>query len=172
MMAEGGFRKLRGRGAMRVRHRTQRRVADGCVVQVQHGGFAQVARVVGAQSHHEVVRMLAVDNRMAVRGLTGLEQLRVAFAGDGGGLRLSMVSNNRLPPANECPAEPMTQLVEYSCVSAAWRPLLCIDDKRLAHQHERPRAVWTHQHGGDRDSGFRLVPEAVRMRYTSGDSID
>ena len=79
MVAEGSFGDLLRGGAVREGDGSERGVAYGGVVKVQHRVLAQAVRIVRAQRHDEVVRMLAVDNRHAVSGFAGLEELRVAL---------------------------------------------------------------------------------------------
>jgi hypothetical protein len=42
---------------------------------------------VKAQPHDEIVRMLSIDNRLAVRGFASLEQQWIAAIRDGGGVQ-------------------------------------------------------------------------------------
>ena len=84
------YRRLReflSGGAMRIRDGTERGIAHGREVHIDGGVFGDLVSVMEAQSHDEIVRMLRVDNGMAVGGLAGLKQERIALAGDGGGVR-------------------------------------------------------------------------------------
>src|SRR5208337_249969 len=59
---------------MRIRHWPQSRIAHWGVVHVPQRGLAELVRVLQAQLHQEVVRVLAVDDGFAVSGLSGLKQ--------------------------------------------------------------------------------------------------
>ncbi len=48
--------------------------------------FAERMRVLHAQPHEEIMRVLAVGERDAIRCFAGLEEQRITLFGDGAGL--------------------------------------------------------------------------------------
>src|SRR5690348_5853530 len=69
---------------MRERNRSERWITDRRKIKLQDRIVAQRARVVNAERHYKVVRMLRVDKRPSEGGFAGLKELRIAPSGYGG----------------------------------------------------------------------------------------
>src|SRR5437868_5766168 len=80
VMAERRLRDFRRGRAMRIRDRTERRIAEGRRVDVADRVIGQRMRILGGELHEEVMRMLRVDDRTTVDRLAGLEQLWIFLA--------------------------------------------------------------------------------------------
>src|SRR5258708_33528508 len=87
MVRNRGLGKFHRGSSMRIRDRTQRRIADWREIGFERGVFPELIRVVKAQTHDEIVWMLRVCKRLPVRSLAGLKQERIAAIGDPGGLQ-------------------------------------------------------------------------------------
>ncbi len=146
MMANGRLRKLHRGGAVRIGDGSQRGVAHGRIVEVQHYRFADAMRIVRAQPHHEIVRMLAVDQRDAVGGLAGLKELRVATAGNGGGYQAQHGFKQQGASEERVPGRAHDPIGRIEFVSPSRAALLRVDEKSLAHHREEPASVGAHQH--------------------------
>src|SRR6185437_2836465 len=82
MMADRRFRKFRGRGAMRKRDRPKGRVADGREIRFEHGVIGNRPRIMKPQSHHQIVRVLPVLDRLAESSLASLKKERILAVAD------------------------------------------------------------------------------------------
>src|SRR6516164_1797381 len=67
---------------MGVCRRSERYIAYWGVVKVPDG-VSQFARVLNAEFHDEVVRVLTIDNRLAMGGFAGLEEQWIPLIRDG-----------------------------------------------------------------------------------------
>ena len=72
---------------MRIGDGSERGVADRREIRIDKCVLANLARIVDSRGHDEIVRMLAVGDRQAVRRLAGLKQQRVAAIGYGCGFQ-------------------------------------------------------------------------------------
>jgi hypothetical protein len=71
VVTDCGLRYFQRARSMREGNRPQGRVADKSVVDVPDFLFTQRVRILDAQLHHEIVRMLCIDEWCAVRRLAG-----------------------------------------------------------------------------------------------------
>src|SRR5206468_3999070 len=78
VMRDRRLRVVLARKAMHERGRTERRLAGQPRIDKHRAALAQRAAVAGGEFHEEIVRVLAIDERRAVCGLSGLEQQRIA----------------------------------------------------------------------------------------------
>ena len=67
---------------MRVRDRTERRLADRSAVREPANAAAKRPLVLERELHEQVVRVLAIVNGVAVAGLTGRKQIGIPAAAD------------------------------------------------------------------------------------------
>ena len=146
MMSERALRNLHRRRAMRIRHRPQRRVADRRVVHVPHRVLAKPVRVLHAQLHHEVMRMLAVDDGLAVRCLARLEQQRIALAADGRRFQTEHSAQHDIAAAEPMHSAQHAPIGGVKLVGAQRAGLLRVHQERLRHPHQAPLADAGHQH--------------------------
>ena len=87
MMRYWRLREFHRGSAVRECYRAQRWIADGSEVNIGGGVFTKLMGVMEPETHDEIVRMLRIDQRLPVGGLSGLKQQRVALAGDGRGIQ-------------------------------------------------------------------------------------
>ena len=76
MMAEWRHRQLRGRSAMDIRHRPQRRLSRRPAVKFPREFLAERQRIEQRQLRKHIVRMLVIDQRLVVIRLARLKKLR------------------------------------------------------------------------------------------------
>ncbi len=131
---------------MRKCHGSESGVADRGVVELQHRVLAQRVRIVHAEAHEEVVRMLRVHERPAVGGLAGLKKLRVAPSGNGGRLETQHRFEHDAAPSQGVFRGAHQGVRGIELVSPTGARLLNVDKKRLAHKHQVPGTNPRHQH--------------------------
>src|SRR4051812_27032543 len=67
---------------MRIRYRTKGGLSDRSIVNVPYGVVTQRVRVLDTEVHEEIVRMLAIDDRLAIGRLSCLKQKRIPAVRD------------------------------------------------------------------------------------------
>ena len=169
VMSERRLRNFHRRGAMGIGHWSQRRVAHRCVVQVPKRVLAEPVRVLHAQLHHEVVRVLAVDDGLAVGGLAGLKQQGIALVADGRGLQAQHGAQHHVAAAQPMHGAEHAPVGGVKLVGAERSSLLRVHHEGLRHPHQAPLADAGHQHGhGPRrrlkSGAGRLAHEEVARR--------
>ena len=135
-------------------------IADRRGVEAQQGVFASSDVVEGGDLHEEVVRMLAVDDRLAEGGLALLEEQWILAAGDGGGFEGEHRAEGKLartklphrhghdPVGGEefVPAASRFRLASRSLHLILASMLLYVGDEGRAVQHQHPAGAVRHDH--------------------------
>ena len=128
------------------RHGPERGIADRGEIKLQDRVAAQRMRVMDAQPHDEIVRMLRIHQGLAIRGLAGLKQFRVAAIGDRGRfqaqhqIELKAAAPERVGSVEHAPVG------RKEFVGAARAGFLRVHDEGLAHPHQVPTQTALHEH--------------------------
>ena len=77
MVTERSLRKFFSRNSVWIRDRTQRGVSHRGRVKLPSGLLSHRMRIVESQFHHEVVRMLAIDDLLSVSRFASLKKLGI-----------------------------------------------------------------------------------------------
>ena len=154
-MADDRLRNLHGRLAVGKGDRSEGWIADWRDVNEEHAAAGERPRVFGRQLHEEIVRMLAVDDRLAERGLAGLKELGILPVADRGRLEAEHRAElNRAAPCRALGGEHPPVRGEVLVVSAR-TGLAERVECGVGVRHQMPRARVSHQHLHRRGRGIR-----------------
>src|ERR1700748_3905303 len=98
MMSQGCQGIFRCRHPMLIRWRAHGRVADRRCIKRKQSVFADLVVIEPGNLHEEIMRMLAVIDRIAECRFTLLKQLRIETLGDCGGVKADHGPKRKLSP--------------------------------------------------------------------------
>src|SRR6516165_10468203 len=97
MMAQSSDRILRRRGAMRIGCRSDGGITDGGRVKRQPSLLAEFPVVESGQFHQELVRVLAIDDWIAIGRLALLKEQRILPLSNGCGFEAEHSTQGEIP---------------------------------------------------------------------------
>ena len=169
MVRDRRQRLIARRSAVHERRRPQRRLADRPAIEVERLVALQPVVDLGGQLHEQVVRVLPVDQRLAVRDLAGGEQVGVAARPHQRLQRAHRAQLQVQPVAQVAVAHQHRHRLDERLVAAARAALRGSDAPGIAVRHQHPladvRHVAAHRalgRGQARGAGALLPPAAAR----------
>ena len=118
--------------------RTERRFSRKAEVR-EHRAFVGKPQAVGCrQFHEEVVRMLAVDERLAIQRLSGLQQQRIAGLADRRRICREHASQPESAGAERALSHEHDHCWTEELAVTSWAALLVVDNVGEAMEHEHP----------------------------------
>src|ERR1022692_4707646 len=140
-MPEGALRNLHCRGAMGIGNWPHRRVTNRSVVQIPNRVLTKPVRVLHAQLHHEVMRVLAVYDGLAVGCFASLEQQWIELASNGRGFQAKHGAQHQVTTAKPVQRAEHAPIGGVKLVGAQRPGLLRVYQERLRHPHPTSSAT-------------------------------
>ncbi len=136
-MAQRRRRIVDGGGAVHVRDRAERRLAHGSAGDGEAGPFRERHAPDRGELHEQVVRVLAIDERLSVERLASLEQLAITLGANRRGVEAEHRRECQ-PPGGRRPAGHTHPPVRHDELVAAARAALMVvlgEQDAILHQH-------------------------------------
>src|SRR5579863_10586873 len=146
VMTDGRLWNFLGGCAMRKRDRSKRWIAHRREVGLENRVLAEGPRVMHAQSHEKIVRVLAVFDGNAISRFARLEQQRVSPVCNRGGLEAEHSFDEKRAAANRMFRRSHENVSGVKLVAAARAGLLRVGNECVAHDVEAPPAAREHAH--------------------------